>query len=208
MTERAHRHSAPGVVLHGAAAYDFFLWLITFGGERKLRARWLDLSRIAAGESVLDVGCGTGTLALLAKERGAARVAGVDASPEMIARAQKKARKHKADVAFEVAPAQSLPFPDRHFDLVLSTIMLHHLGRPARAQCLGEIRRVLKPGGRVLVVDFETSGEKRGFLSHLHRRHGHVAASDVGALLGDAGFKVIDSGAVGFRDLHYSLATA
>jgi ubiquinone/menaquinone biosynthesis C-methylase UbiE len=207
--ESAPRQRAPGVLLHRAAFYDALLWMMTFGREGRLREKMLRLARIAEGEAVLDVGCGTGTLAILAKRRAGAGgdVCGVDASPEMIERARQKARKAGSEVAFEIAPAQSLPFADHRFDLALATMMLHHLGRPARAQCLRELARVLKPGGRVLVIDFESSGEKRGFLAHLHRRHGHVAALDVDALLADAGFTVIDRGPVGFRDLHFSLAT-
>jgi ubiquinone/menaquinone biosynthesis C-methylase UbiE len=204
-TNRAH---APGVLLHGAGWYDFALWLITFGRERALRERMLDLAGIAEGDSVLDVGCGTGTLTILARQRAgvSGSACGIDASPEMIARAQRKARKSRLALTFQIAAAQSLPFPDERFDVVLATIMLHHLGRPARAQCVQEIRRVLKPNGRALIVDFESSAKRHGILSRLHRRHGHVAALDVDALLHDAGLTVMARGAVGFRDLHYATA--
>ena len=197
-----------GNVLHDAAGYDFLLWLFTFGRERSLREKMLQLARINDGESVLDVGCGTGTLAILARERvgPAGSVSGLDASPEMIARARRKAQKRGVDVTFETAPAQELPFAEARFDLALATVMLHHLGRPARAQCLHEIKRVLKPSGRLLVVDFETSSERHGVLARLHRRHGHVAEDAVHVLLGETGFDIVESGAVGFRDLHFSLA--
>jgi hypothetical protein len=69
------------------------------------------------------------------------------------------------------------------------------------------MRRVLKPGGRVLAVDFAVSQEK-GLLAHLHQRHGHVKLDDIVALLGAAGLQVKESGAVGFRSLQYALATA
>jgi ubiquinone/menaquinone biosynthesis C-methylase UbiE len=97
-------------------------------------------------------------------------VRGIDASPEMIARARSKAARATADVQFEVAAAQSLPFSDSNFDLVLSTLVLHHLGRNARRQLASEIRRILKPGGRALIVDFEISTRQdKGLLGHLHR---------------------------------------
>ena len=79
----------------------------------------------------MDIGCGTGTLAIAAKRRvgPAGGVFEVDASPEMIARARKKARKRGVAVNLENAVVQNLPFEDASFDAVLSTVMLHHLGR-------------------------------------------------------------------------------
>ena len=142
-------------VVRWAARYDLLLTLITLGRESALRERLLDLARLAAGESVLDVGCGTGTLTIAAKRRVGPNVVvrGIDASAEMIARAAKKARRAKADVTFETAFVESLPLPDAQFDVVLSTVMLHHLRRAVREQSVGEMHRVLKPGGRLLVVD-------------------------------------------------------
>jgi ubiquinone/menaquinone biosynthesis C-methylase UbiE len=180
------------------------------GRERAFRDKLVQLARISHGESVLDVGCGTGTLAIAAKRRvgTAGSVYGVDASPEMLWRAEKKARKAGAEVVFRTGLAESLPFPDAQFDVVLSTVMLHHLPLKARQQCAKEIRRVLKPSGRVLAVDFEGfSDQKRSLLSHFRRPHGHVSARDLIALLSEAGLTVIESGAVGIRDLQFILAT-
>ena len=190
-----------------ARFYDALVWVLTFGREGAFRARLLDLARLAPGESVLDVGCGTGTLAIAAKRRvGSGEVRGVDASPEMIARAKRKAAKAGADVVFDIAIAESLPSPEARFDLVLSTLMLHHLPRATREQCAREIRRVLKPGGRVLAVDFATPAHQhRGLLGHLHR-HGHLSQEKVAEVLRDAGLVVAESGPVGFRELHFTLA--
>ena len=211
MTELPGHERRPhaGLVLHHAAAYDFFVWLMTGGGEGAMRQRIVKLARLQRGEAVLDVGCGTGTLAIAAKRQvgAAGKVHGIDASPEMLARAAKKARRAGIDVAFSEAPAQALPFPDASFDVALTSVMLHHLPRPARAQCAAEMRRVLKPGGRVLAVDFAVSQE-HGLMAHLHQRHGYVKLDDIVALLGAAGFEVKESGAVGFRSLQYALAAA
>jgi len=198
-----------GIVLHSPVLYDLTVRLALLGKERAFREKLVQLARISLGESVLDVGCGTGTLAIAAKRRvgTAGSVYGVDASPEMLWRAEKKARKAGVEVLFRTGLAESLPFPDARFDLVMSTVMLHHLPLKARQQCAKEIRRVLKPSGRVLAVDFEEfSDQKRSLLSHFRRPHGHVNARDLIALLSEAGLTVIESGPVGIRDMHFILA--
>jgi ubiquinone/menaquinone biosynthesis C-methylase UbiE len=200
-----------GLVLHGTARfYDLLAWLFMRGREGAFRKKIVDLARLQAGESVLDVGCGTGTLAIAAKQRvgPTGNVYGIDASPEMIARAGKKARKAGVDVVFKNAVVEALPFPDKSFDAVLSTLMLHHLPREAREQCAREIRRVLKPGGRVLAIDFATSGKKKGLLAHLHRRHGSVKLHEIIGALSQAGLSIVESGAVGVKDIQFVLATA
>jgi ubiquinone/menaquinone biosynthesis C-methylase UbiE len=180
------------------------------GRERAFRDTLVRLARLESGQSVLDVGCGTGSLAIAAKQRvgPTGTVYGIDASPEMIARASKKARKAGVDVTFANGVVEDLPFPDGRFDAVLSTLMLHHLPRAAREQCAREMRRVLKPGGRVLAVDFGgATGQRKGLIEHFHR-HGRVDVHDIVKLLGNAGLEIIDSGAVGVRDLNFVLATA
>ena len=204
------RSVTKGLVLHAHARYyGAVSWLLTRGRERAFRERLVDLARIELGDAVLDVGCGTGTLALAAKRRvgPGSIVYGIDASPEMIARARKKAEKADAGVVFQTAVVESLPFPDARFDVVLSTLMLHHLPRPAREQCVREIRRVLRPGGRLLAVDFATpTRERRGLLRNMHR-HGHVALRDILELLSEAELRVVENGPVGVQDLQFALAT-
>lgn len=211
--KRADPYAAPGTtgrVLHQAGFYDWVVSLAMFGRERTFRENVLDLARLVQGETVLDIGCGTGTLAIAAKRRVGARgaVHAIDASAEMIARAQNKARKSRAEIHFENAVSERLPFPDAGFDVVLSTLMLHHLPAKARVQSIQEIRRVLRPGGRLLVVDFENDGAGHGPLRHmLHRRHGHVKADAVRTLLEQSGFRVVQSGVVGLGNMHFTLAT-
>jgi ubiquinone/menaquinone biosynthesis C-methylase UbiE len=199
------------VMRSSARYYDLMVWLLTLGRERPFRERLVELARLQPGESVLDVGCGTGTLAIAAKRRVGPTgiVHGIDASPEMIARASRKAKKAGVDVTFRTAIVEALPFPDRHLDVVLSTLMLHHLPRPTREQSAREIRRVLKPGGRVLAVDFGMPGRHHGgIIGHLHHRRGHVALDKVVELLSASGLTVVESGTVGVRDLHFTIATA
>jgi ubiquinone/menaquinone biosynthesis C-methylase UbiE len=198
-----------GRVLHWAARYDILVWLLTHGRSRAFREQLVNLAHLAAGESVLDAGCGTGSLAIAAKGQVGAsgRVVGIDASPAMIARATSKAAKAGIDVSFKTAVVEALPFPGAQFDVVLSTLMLHHLPRKVREQCAGEIRRVLALEGRLLVVDFAHAQPKSGFFAHFHR-HGHVDPRDVVALLEEAGFRCVESGPVGISSLHFVLAVA
>src|SRR5262245_31171654 len=180
-------------------------------GARELSVRGFSAwAHLEPGHSVLDVGCGTGTLAIAAKRHvgPTGTVSGIDASSEMLARAEKKARRAGIKVDWKLAAAQALPFPDAQFDAVLNTVMLHHLPRKGREQCAGEMRRVLKPGGHLLVVDFAGSGRESGsLLAHFHR-HGHVSRHDVVALLDNAGLSIVESGTLRFRDLQFVLAAA
>jgi len=196
---------APGLLLHSAGFYDLTVWLLSLGRGRGFHERFLELADLKPGETVLDVGCGTGTLALVAKRavgpEGA--VSGVDASSEMLARATKKARRAGLEVAFSRAPAQDLPYQDAEFDAVFSTLMLHHLPRGSRGECATEIARVLKPGGRVLAVDFEAPAGRRG---RLHR-HGGMGLDEMIALFRSAGLHMEDSGATGIAGMQFLLAT-
>jgi ubiquinone/menaquinone biosynthesis C-methylase UbiE len=207
------RYAAPatkGRVLHSAAGYDLMAWLLLFGRERAFRERLVVVAGLQPGESVLDVGCGTGSLAIAAKRRvgPSGAVQGIDASPEMIARATKKASRAGVDVTFTTGVVEGLPFVDGEFDAVLSTLMLHHLPREARQQCTREMRRVLKPGGRALAVDFgRATGGRRGLVEHFHR-HGGVELQHMVELLSEAGLQILQSGRLGIRDLNFVLGAA
>ena len=123
--------------------------------ERAFKRRLLDQAAIRAGERVLDVGCGTGTLAIDAKRRQpAAEVAGLDADPAMLERARRKARDRGVEIELVEGFSDHLPFVEQSFDVVLSSLFFHHLERPAKEATAREIVRVLRPGGRLHVADW------------------------------------------------------
>jgi ubiquinone/menaquinone biosynthesis C-methylase UbiE len=132
--------------------------LITPADRRRFRRNQIDLLNLREGERVLEVGCGTGVLSLLAKmivgEGGA--VEGIDIAPKMVARARQKAEKAGMPVNFSVASIDELPYGDGIFDAVISSLMFHHLPLGIKERGLEEVYRVLKPGGRLLLSDFSS----------------------------------------------------
>jgi ubiquinone/menaquinone biosynthesis C-methylase UbiE len=194
-----HEHGTSGHVLHWARAYDALVWVLTLGNERRFRQRLAELARLEAGQSVLDVGCGTGALAIAAKGFVGAggEVAGVDPSPEMVARAERKAAKAGADVRLEVGTIEALPFPDATFDTALSTLMLHHLTDDGLEKGLGEVVRVLKAGGRFLAVDIGDTGGKGHHPFLRLGRHGDFDLDMRVPALEGAGLRIVDRGDVG-----------
>ena len=101
--------------------------------EAHFKARVLDRAAISNGERVLDVACGTGTLALEVLQRApGARVTGVDGDPEILARARAKAERAGAEVSFDEGLSTSLPYEDQSFDVVRSTLFFHHMADDAK----------------------------------------------------------------------------
>jgi len=210
---RTHRddRGAQGATLHSPRFYDWLIAVYCFGREGRMRERMLDVAGVGAGEHVLDVGCGTGTLAVAARRRVGAggSVHGVDASAEMIARARSKSARGGLPVKFQIAAAQSLPFSDTTFDAVICTLAFHHLPEDARAAALAEMRRVLKAEGRVLIVEFsQRDGAWAAIhpVALLHSRKTWQMLDEAVALLKRAGFARVDTGPIGFGLLGYALA--
>ncbi len=198
---------ADSVLIRKAALYDACSWLLALGRPRRIRGRMLAPARLQPGETVLDVGCGTGTLTLLAKEQvGNALVAGIDASQPMIMRARRKAQRAGLEVQFDLASADALPFPDGFFDVVVCTATLHHLPRWMRVAALNEMRRVLKPGGRVLLVDFVFGG-RHSLAGLLHHNHG-LKPDELRNLVANAGLTLVEQKPLGIRDMQYVIAVA
>ncbi len=193
--ETADAPQTAGRVLHGARWYDLFGRVISFGRDKAIREKLIELAAPAPGEKVLDVGCGTGTLALALNSRvGTAEVHGIDASPEMIQVAKEKAARDGSAIDFRVALIEAIPFPDATFDLVTSSLMLHHLPDDLKRTGLDEVRRVLKPGGRFMAMDVAT--ESHSPLGHLLSIFGHSRGESMVdklmPLLKDAGFSDVE----------------
>jgi len=124
---------------------------------RRTHGAVVDLAALRAGERVLDVGCGPGSLALALKAPAgpAGSVHGIDASQEMIDVARRKASKSGVDVNFQVGLAEAIPFSNGLFDLVVSQLAIHHLPDDLKQSAFAEMYRVLKSDGRCLIIDFE-----------------------------------------------------
>lgn len=114
----------------------------------------------APGSSLLDLCCGTGTLAGLGARLGLT-VTGVDLSPHMLAVARAK----RPGPAYLLADASALPLPDNRFDAVAVSFALHEKPFATAAAILAEARRVVRDGGRILVADYRSSGPDRGWLT-------------------------------------------
>lgn len=163
--------------------------------EQALRRKIADLAQLQPGESVLDVGCGTGTLALVAKEGvgETGRVCGIDPAPKQIAYARHKAAQRGLPVDFQIGVIEAIAYPDESFDVVLSTMMMHHLTEDLKRRGLAGIARVLKPGGRLLIIDMSGVGKWK---SHM---------ADQPALMKEAGFAAAETGKTPFRGLDFAL---
>ena len=123
--------------------------------EETFKRRLLEQAAVGVRARVLDLGCGTGTLAIMAKRaRPSADVSGLDADPEMLDRAHRKAREAELEIRFDQGLANELPYPDASFDRILSTLFLHHLRPEVKALTVAEVVRVLKPGGELHVADW------------------------------------------------------
>ncbi len=143
--------------------YDFLSALLGYGDTQ--RNNVIDLLNLKENENLLDVGCGTGSLALMAKKRmRSLKIVGIDVDQKALGLAEQKFVKEKLDGEFIKTSADELPFEDAHFDAVVSTLAFHHLPTAVKAGALKEISRVLKPHGRFLLVDF---GKAEGIFKFL-----------------------------------------
>ena len=211
------KHSAAdaptrGRLIRWARFYDVFVAIATLGRAGRIRDQTADLAGLRPGQTVLEVGCGTGELTQRARMRvgSSGRGYGIDPSSEMIAVARRKAAKAHLDIDYRVAAIESLPFEDATFDVVLSSVMMHHLPDDLKCVGLAEIRRVLKPGGRLFIVDFK---RPTGAFAHLaipmlvHHGMAH-GMEGLPPIVTAAGFADVESGDMPSRSLGFVSARA
>ena len=149
-TPEAKRRFVRSLFATIADRYDFITIALSCGRDRAWKRRLVAMAQPAGGCRVLDLATGTGDIALALAASGA-RVIGMDITPRMIELASAKASQRPA-CSFVVGDMGALPFPDRAFDLVTTGYGLRNV--PELTVALGEIARVLAPGGFALSLDF------------------------------------------------------
>src|SRR5579859_6898572 len=204
------RPAGHGITIGTPLIYDLSTPLFFFGTRRRSYRSLMAAAGVKAGDRVLDVGCPGYFVRMLAEAVGpTGSAAGIDAAPEMIDYARRKARR-LPNCRFESGSAEALPFPDASFDVVASSLMLHHLPDELRLQAATEMRRVLRPGGTVLLADFTIP--ERGAWHLLAAITGHAGGqmirrvSPLEPLVAEAGFTGPVSGEAP-PWLHYVRAT-
>ncbi|MDR0360855.1 MAG: methyltransferase domain-containing protein [bacterium] len=185
-----------GITIGTPRVYGLYASYLFRGRRRAAFRTLLSESGARPGDHVLDVGSGTGYFArLLAGTVGArGSVEGIDASPEMVAYATRRARR-RSNCRFLAGTAESLPYPDGRVDVAVSSFVIHHLTEEAQLPALREMGRVLRPGGTLLVAEVPTGDDM-----------GHPAPPLDGALA-EAGFTAIRSGEVG-RWMRFAVGTS
>ena len=151
-----------------ASGYDWLLplydpvqrWLLR---EDSLKRPLVDEARIQPGHSVLDIGCGTGTLTVLtARLHPEAQIFGLDPDPKALAIARRKARNAGVRVQLDEGFSYDLPYPNGSVDRVLSSLMFHHLTSDEKIRTLTEVERVLARGGSFHLLDFGRPSSQLG----------------------------------------------
>ena len=201
------RPAGRGITIGTPRSYDLLTPLFFFGRRRRAYRELLEAAGVHQGDRVPDVGCGPGYfVGMLAEAVGQeGSVIGIDAAPEMIEYANRKSGRIISSCAFQVGTVESLPFPDDSFDVVVSSLMVHHLPEEGRAEAIREMRRVLRPGGTLLVADFKIPEHGIwGFLARITRHSGHGSSPTQRAMLArvsplepimlEAGFRELRTG--------------
>ena len=163
-----------------APAYDRTNSVLSLGIHHLWRKKTVDISGAKPGMSVLDCATGTGDLALEFKKRvgEGGRVLGTDFCPEMMETAPSKSKAKHLHVDFEVADAMNLPYPDDTFDISSISFGIRNVDDPAVA--LKEMARVVKPGGKVMILEF---GQPKGLMGAIYEWYSRYIIPFIGGLL-------------------------
>lgn len=199
---QAHRRAGPatgGRTIGWPRAYDVLSWLVLGGRARRVRTQLVALADIHPGDAVLDVGCGTGALALVAARQVGANghVAALDASPSMIEAVRRKAVRRDLRVEARVGVAERLPYDIASFSRLMSALVIHHLPVGLRPVAFAEMARVLRPDGRLVVADISppAHGRLAAVVRPLAGRHASGTDEQrLRALAEEAGFVDVETG--------------
>ena len=168
--------------------YDPMVRLLGGDSARKLLA---EQANLRAGQRILEVGCGTGTLTLMIKRlQPGIEAVGMDPDPKALSRARAKAARAGLEVRFDEGFGDELPYPDESFDRAFSSFMFHHVPAPEKQKFLEAVRRVLRPDGSFHMLDFEEGGGLHSLLAHVFHAHQRLednANDRVLAFMKDAG---------------------
>lgn len=133
--------------------------------EKQILGHFVERLAHIRNEKILDVGCGTGALAIrLSKEFPHSQISAIDVDPIMLEQAKRKLDTARPQILFQRADVTALPFENEKFDAVVSSMTFHHLSTEAKTTALREIFRILRPGGRLLIIDF---GKPVGWVSFI-----------------------------------------
>lgn len=123
--------------------------------ERTFKSALIEQANLQAGQKLLDLACGTGTLTIWIKQlHPGISVTGVDGDPKILSMASRKAKEAGADIQFDHGLSFNLPYPDAHFDRIVSSLFFHHLSWPDKQRTALELYRVMRQGGELYVADF------------------------------------------------------
>jgi SAM-dependent methyltransferase len=199
-----HRVQGLGLKLHGhhdgvirrPRLYEYGAAIGFLGRRRRVYDDLAALSGAQPGDQLLDIGCGTGYFTRRAARNvtPGGHAIGIDQSPPMIEYASRQA---PANCTFQLASAQALLYPDGSFDVVISSLAIHHLPPDDRPTALHEAYRVLRPGGRLLIADFRpprnpVANRLIGVLAGHTMQHNPIGG--LASLIGDAGFGITGRG--------------
>ncbi len=187
-----HRHTTYLPAAGHDWALPFYDTITRIFGIDGARRKLLQQATIGPQDRILDVGCGTGTFAVLIKtQHPGVELAGLDPDPKALARARRKAERAGISAVFDEGFSRELPYADASFDHVFSSLMFHHVPADEKIETLREIRRVLKPGRSLHLLDFggpDASGLRGWFLkTNKHTRDNFGPA--IPTLMKQAGFE-------------------
>jgi ubiquinone/menaquinone biosynthesis C-methylase UbiE len=184
-------HTDAGGTIDYPRGYEILARAAFAGGRRAAFTQLATLAKPRAGDHILDVGCGTGYLTRILSPvvASSGHITGLDAAPAMIDYAT---RRTPGNCTYVVGEGQDLPFPDASFDVVVSTLAVHHIPADARPEALREMFRVLRPGGRLLIAEFRPPANHVlsrlvGLLTGPAMQHSPREL--LGSLIPDAGFQ-------------------